>query len=59
MSVALLVSSDMPHFDEAAHDSIAEEYEQRGDLSESLLKKMFSGNAERLFGFAAATGKPG
>ena len=56
---ALLVSSDMPHFDEAAHDSIAEEYEQRGDLSESLLKKMFSSNAERLFGFAAVTGESG
>lgn len=48
---ALLVSSDMPHFDEAAHDSIAEEYEERGDLSPALLKKMFAGNAERLFNF--------
>ncbi|MBI2737501.1 MAG: amidohydrolase family protein [Rhodospirillales bacterium] len=48
---ALLVSSDMPHFDEAAHDSIAEEYEERGDLSPELLKKMFTQNAERVFDF--------
>ncbi len=51
---ALLVSSDMPHFDEAAHDSIAEEYEERGDLSPALLEKMFSRNAERAFDFARA-----
>ncbi|ODU95543.1 MAG: hypothetical protein ABT00_03580 [Bordetella sp. SCN 68-11] len=52
---ALLVSSDMPHFDEAAHDSIAEEYEERDDLSAALLEKMFHQNASRLFDFAAAT----
>lgn len=58
---ALLVSSDMPHFDEAAHDSIAEEYEERGDLSPELLKKMFTQNAERVFDFgrvAARTAVP-
>lgn len=58
---ALLVSSDMPHFDEAAHDSIAEEYEERGDLSPELLKKMFTQNAERAFDFrrvAARTAVP-
>jgi predicted TIM-barrel fold metal-dependent hydrolase len=49
---ALLVSSDMPHFDEAAHDSIAEEYEERDDLSAGLLAKMFSENAERTFDFS-------
>lgn len=48
---ALLVSSDMPHFDEAAHDSIAGEYEERGDLSAALLEKMFAHNADRVFGF--------
>ena len=50
----LLVSSDMPHFDEAAHDSIADEYEGRGDLSPELLKKMFVRNAERAFSFGGA-----
>ncbi len=48
---ALVVSSDMPHFDEAAHDSIAEEYEERGDLPAPLLAKMFAENAERTFAF--------
>ena len=48
---SLLVSSDMPHFDEAAHDNVAEEYLERGDLSKDLLGKMFVDNAERLFGF--------
>jgi predicted TIM-barrel fold metal-dependent hydrolase len=52
---ALLVSSDMPHFDEAAHDSIAEEYEERGDLSPGLLAKMFAHNAERTFDFSRAS----
>lgn len=49
---ALLVSSDMPHFDEAAHENVAEEYEERGDLSPDLLQKMFVANAERAFAFA-------
>ncbi|MGE4338395.1 MAG: amidohydrolase family protein [Pigmentiphaga sp.] len=51
----LLVSSDMPHFDEAAHDSIAEEYEERGDLTPQLLEKMFMSNAQTLFDFASAS----
>lgn len=50
----LLVSSDMPHFDEAAHDDVAQEYEERGDLSPALLKKLFLENAARVFDFAAA-----
>jgi predicted TIM-barrel fold metal-dependent hydrolase len=54
---ALLVSSDMPHFDEAAHDSIAEEYEERGDLSPELLAKMFEKNAERTFDFGRVAEK--
>lgn len=55
---ALLVSSDMPHFDEAAHDHIAEEYEERGDLSDALLAKMFIENATRVFAFDKATVEP-
>lgn len=55
---ALLVSSDMPHFDEAAHDSIADEYEGRGDLPAPLLAKMFAENAERAFAFEAVRTKP-
>ena len=47
-----------PHFDEAAHDNVAEEYEERGDLSPSLLQKMFVANAERTFAFDAATVEP-
>lgn len=54
---ALVVSSDMPHFDEAAHDSIAEEYQGRGDLSPALLKKMFAQNAERVFDFSRTPAK--
>jgi len=57
-SDALLVSSDMPHFDEAAHDNVAEEFLERGDLSPSLLQKMFVANAERTFAFDAATVEP-
>ena len=48
---ALLVSSDMPHFDEAAHEHIADEYEARGDLSAELLAKMFEANPSRVFRF--------
>jgi predicted TIM-barrel fold metal-dependent hydrolase len=51
---SLLVSSDMPHFDEAAHDNVAQEYIERGDLSDGLLAKMFVGNAERAFGLSGS-----
>ena len=51
---AILVSSDMPHFDEAAHHDVAEEFHARGDLSPELLERMFRTNALRAFDFAAA-----
>jgi len=56
---SLLVSSDMPHFDEAAHDNVAEGYLDRGDLSPALLEKMFVANATRAFGFARAPAAAG
>ena len=52
---ALLVSSDMPHFDEAAHDSIADEYEERGDLSPDLADEDVC--AERHAGVLAYSGR--
>ncbi len=55
---ALLVSSDMPHFDEAAHDNVAEEYNERGDLAPALLQKMFVANAERAFAFDKVAAEP-
>lgn len=50
----LVVSSDLPHFDEAAHDDVAEEFEQRGDLSDALLEKLFRANPVRAFGLEDA-----
>lgn len=47
----LVVSSDMPHFDEAAHDDVAQEYEQRSDLTDALRAKLFVHNPARLFSF--------
>ena len=45
----LLVSSDLPHFDEAAHEDIAEEFVERDDLASALLDKLFHENAIRAF----------
>lgn len=50
----LVVASDMPHFDEASHDNVIEEFEQREDLSGPLRTKLLTGNAVRLFDFKAA-----
>lgn len=49
----LLVSSDLPHFDEAAHDNVAEEFVARDDLAPALLDKLFHDNAMRAFGIEA------
>jgi uncharacterized protein len=48
----LVVASDMPHFDESAHESLAHEYESRRDLRPAMLAKLFRANAERLYDFA-------
>ena len=45
----LLVSSDLPHFDEAAHEDIAAEFVERDDLAPTLLDKLFYGKAIRAF----------
>lgn len=45
----LVVGSDMPHQDDAAHDNIVEEFEARTDLSPALLEKLLSTNAARLY----------
>jgi len=45
----LLVSSDLPHFDEAAHDNVGEEFVQRNDLAPELIEKLFHKNALRAF----------
>jgi len=48
----LVVASDMPHFDESAHESLAHEYESRSDVRPALFPKLFRGNAERLYDFS-------
>jgi hypothetical protein len=53
-SDALVVSSDMPHFDEASHDNVMAEFEARGDLSPGAMQKLMRDNALRLFDFEAA-----
>ena len=45
----LRVSSDLPHFDEAAHDNVGEEFVQRNDLAPALIEKLFHKNAIRAF----------
>jgi len=51
---AILVSSDMPHFDEAAHHDVADEFRARGDLPDALIARMFRDNPLRAFDFAGA-----
>jgi predicted TIM-barrel fold metal-dependent hydrolase len=48
----LLVSSDLPHFDEAAHDNVGAEFIEREDLAPALIDKLFYGNALRAFDIA-------
>lgn len=48
-SDCLLISSDMPHLDEAAHEDIAEEFVGRDDLAPELLAKLLHQNAMRAF----------
>jgi predicted TIM-barrel fold metal-dependent hydrolase len=50
----LVVSSDMPHFDEAAHDNVIEEIEERDDLDLEFVEKLLRTNAARLFNFDGA-----
>jgi predicted TIM-barrel fold metal-dependent hydrolase len=47
----LVASSDMPHYDEAAHDNVVEEFEARGDLAPDMLQKLLRENALKLFDF--------
>ena len=53
----LLVSSDLPHLDEAMHDDVAEQFIERGDLSDDRLEKMFHRNAMRAFGLDVGPGR--
>ena len=53
---ALVAASDMPHFDEAAHDDVLAEYVERSDLSPELLEKIVRTNAARLYKLDAAHG---
>jgi predicted TIM-barrel fold metal-dependent hydrolase len=50
----LVASSDMPHYDEAAHDNVVEEFDARGDLAPDVLKKLLRDNALKLFDFGGA-----
>lgn len=49
----LIIGSDMPHQDEAAHEDLVGEFEARTDLAPELMEKMFWRNAQRLYGFEA------
>ena len=53
----LLVASDLPHLDEAMHDDVAEQFIERGDLSDDRLEKMFHRNAMRAFGLDVGPGR--
>ncbi|NIO09620.1 MAG: amidohydrolase family protein [Deltaproteobacteria bacterium] len=46
----LVVASDLPHADDFHHDRPEEVFRERGDLSDSLLKKILCDNARRLYG---------
>ena len=46
----LVVASDLPHADDFHHDRPEEVFRQRGDLSESQLRKLLCDNAARLYG---------
>jgi predicted TIM-barrel fold metal-dependent hydrolase len=46
----LVAASDMPHGDAFSHAQPAEEFAQRGDLSEQTLQKLLQDNARRLYG---------
>jgi predicted TIM-barrel fold metal-dependent hydrolase len=45
----LVIGSDMPHFDESAHEGLVGEYSARSDLRAGLLDKLFWRNAARLY----------
>lgn len=51
---ALLAASDMPHTDEASHDDVVRDFEERGDLDSDFLEKLLRRNAMRLFDFERA-----
>lgn len=45
----MVVGSDMPHQDEAAHESVMDEFESRKDLPPALMEKLLWRNASRLY----------
>jgi predicted TIM-barrel fold metal-dependent hydrolase len=55
---SLVVSSDMPHFDETSHDNVVQEFEERSDLAPAVMEKLIRNNALRLFDFAKADARP-
>lgn len=47
----VVIGSDMPHQDEAAHDDLVGEFEvRRKDLGDEFMAKLLCGNAARLYG---------
>ncbi|MGD9943499.1 MAG: amidohydrolase family protein [Burkholderiaceae bacterium] len=46
---SLIIGSDMPHQDEAAHEDLVGEFEVRTDLGSELMEKLFCRNAARLY----------
>jgi predicted TIM-barrel fold metal-dependent hydrolase len=50
-SDCLIIGSDMPHQDEAAHDDLVGEFDvRRKDLGDAFMSKIFCENAARLYG---------
>ncbi len=50
-SQCVIVGSDMPHQDEAAHDDLVGEFEERrADLGDAFMQALFCDNAARLYG---------
>ena len=47
----MIIGSDMPHQDEAAHENLVDEFEARtDDLGAAMMEKIFHKNAAQLFG---------
>jgi len=56
-SDCLVIGSDMPHQDEAAHENLVDEFEARSDLPAALMEKLLWKNAARLYDLDPASVK--